>query len=143
MQDKNDRPELTPAEQDERLKAIAITVLCVMCLIGPLLPQPKPTPITANVATQELPEPPAPEPSTYEPTPVASSLPDRDTVAADILAVACGNQVGLVAYDAIGGQLKTLLEGDGINPQEVHSNWDYYYSRAKEMDSIKGYGCVQ
>ena len=83
---------------------------------------------------------PVPAPSYTSPEPVLS---DRDTVAANILAVACGNQVGLVAYDAIGGQLKGLLESDGINPEEVYSNWDYYYSRAKEMDAIKGYGCIR
>ncbi len=154
MQDKNDRPEPTPAEQEEKLKKWAFMALLGACLSSPLILGIHKAVLDSQVAavknnnadiTALVPEPPdpVPTPSTYEPTPVASSLPDRSTVGAIILSVACGSQTGLVSRSETGSQIKSLLESEGINPQVVYDNWDYYYSRAKEMNDFKGYSCVQ
>lgn len=139
----DNRDPITPTPWEAKAM-LAFAGVCISAMIGGvMLDNATKSSFTSNevaVSSSSAAPPPEPAPSYSSPEPV---LPSRDTVAANILAVACGNQVGLVAYDAIGGQLKGLLEGDGINPEEVHSNWDHYYSRAKEMDAIKGYGCIR
>ena len=81
-----------------------------------------------------------------EPTQAAtlSSDTERTKAASSIVAAACaGSQIGVVPRGQIGELLKQLLEKQGIEPKKVFNNWEYYWSRARQVDKVNGTNCLQ
>ena len=67
----------------------------------------------------------------------------RNQVASMMVAVACGGSKGLMPRNQMGSMLKQMLESKGINANEVFNNWDYYWSRATEMDKFNQTYCIK
>ncbi len=69
---------------------------------------------------------------------------ERTKAASALVAAACiGSQLGIIPRNQAGGLAKQLMEKQGIDPQRVFNNFDYYWSRAKEVDRANGTKCLQ
>lgn len=68
---------------------------------------------------------------------------ERNRISATILSVACGARVGALDRNKMGETIKQMLSSKGIDPTSVYDNWDYYWSRAKEMDAYNKTYCLK